>query len=92
MPARESVDVYKRQVLGQAANILGIMFVPSLTKRIGKKKTYFMAMFGATILSVLFYFLPKDFIWGILCLQVLICLLYTSNLFGRNLATGRRRK
>ena len=59
-------------VLGQAANILGIMFVPSLTKRIGKKKTYFMAMVGATILSVLFYFLPKDFIWGILCLQVLI--------------------
>ena len=59
-------------VLGQAANILGIMFVPSLTKRIGKKKTYFVAMVGATILSVLFYFLPKDFIWGILCLQVLI--------------------
>ena len=59
-------------VLGQAANILGIMFVPSLTNRIGKKKTYFMAMVGATILSVLFYFLPKDFIWGILCLQVLI--------------------
>lgn len=58
-------------VLGQAANILGIMFVPSLTKRIGKKKTYFVAMVGATILSVLFYFLPKDFIWGILCLQVL---------------------
>ena len=53
-------------------SILGIMFVPSLTKRIGKKKTYFMAMVGATILSVLFYFLPKDFIWGILCLQVLI--------------------
>ena len=49
-------------VLGQAANILGIMFVPSLTKRIGKKKTYFVAMVGATILSVLFYFLPKDFI------------------------------
>lgn len=45
-------------VLGQAANILGIMFVPSLTKRIGKKKTYFMAMVGATILSV-FILLPS---------------------------------
>ena len=28
-------------VLGQAANILGIMFVPSLTKRIGKKENLF---------------------------------------------------
>lgn len=29
-------------------------------------------MVCATILSVLFYFLPKDFVWGILILQILI--------------------
>lgn len=59
-------------VLGQAANILGIMFVPTLTRTMGKKKTYLTAMVTATVLSICFYFLPKDFIWGILALQVLI--------------------
>lgn len=59
-------------VLGQAANILGIMCVPVLTRWIGKKRTFFMAMITASVLSVIFYFLPKDLIWGILGLQILI--------------------
>lgn len=59
-------------VIGQAANILGIMVMPSLTRLMGKKKTFLSAMLFATVFSVLFYFLPKTFIWGILGLQTLI--------------------
>ncbi|MCD8178342.1 MAG: MFS transporter [Tannerellaceae bacterium] len=59
-------------VLGQAFNIVGIMCVPALTSRLGKKMTFLYAMAGATVLSILFYFLPKDFITGILLMQTLI--------------------
>ena len=56
-------------VLGQAANILGIMLVPTFTRLMGKKYTFLTATVGATIFSILFYFLPKDGIYGILALQ-----------------------
>ena len=59
-------------VLGQAANILGIMLVPTFTRLMGKKYTFLTATVGATIFSILFYFLPKDGIYGILALQILI--------------------
>lgn len=59
-------------VLGQAFNIVGILCVPALTLRLGKKMTFLWAMVGATVLSIAFYFLPKDFIVGILLMQVLI--------------------
>ena len=55
-------------VLGQAANILGIMLVPTFTRLMGKKYTFLTATVGATIFSILFYFLPKDGIYGILAL------------------------
>ncbi|MDR1370605.1 MAG: MFS transporter [Dysgonamonadaceae bacterium] len=59
-------------VLGQAANILGILFVTPVSNRIGKKKTYLTAMILATVFSVLFYTLGKGDIILMMLLQVLI--------------------
>lgn len=59
-------------VLGQIANIVGIVFVTPISKRIGKKITYLSAMVAATLLSISFYFLSPSNIAGILLLQVLI--------------------
>lgn len=59
-------------VLGQAANIVGIMFVSTLSKNIGKKMTYLSAMSFATIFSVMFYFVDRSNIVGIMSLQFAI--------------------
>ena len=59
-------------VLGQAANILGILFVTPVSNKIGKKKTYLFAMVFATVFSVAFYFIDKSNIAMMLVLQVLI--------------------
>ncbi len=59
-------------VLGQAANILGILLVTPVSNRIGKKKTYLYAMILATILSIAFYFIGRENIASMLILQVLI--------------------
>lgn len=59
-------------VLGQAANIVGIFFAIPLSKRIGKKKTYLLAMIFATVLSIMFYFLNRENIVGIMVLQFAI--------------------
>lgn len=59
-------------VLGQAANILGILFVTPVSNRIGKKKTYLFAMLLATVFSIAFYFVGKENIAMMLVLQVLI--------------------
>lgn len=59
-------------VLGQAANILGILFVSPVSNKIGKKKTYLFAMVFATIFSIAFYFVDKSNIAMMLVLQVLI--------------------
>lgn len=59
-------------VLGQAANILGILFVTPVSNKIGKKKTYLFAMVFATVLSIAFYFIDKSNIAMMLVLQVFI--------------------
>lgn len=59
-------------VLGQAANILGILMVTNVANRIGKKKTYLSAMAIAGVLSVIFYFVGYNDIGLIMLLQVLI--------------------
>lgn len=59
-------------VLGQAANILGIILVTPVSNRIGKKMTYLWSMVGASVLSVVFYFLDKSDIGGMLALQFFI--------------------
>lgn len=59
-------------VLGQAANIVGIVFVTPISGKIGKKMTYLLAMVFATIFSVIFYFLDKSSIALMMVMQVLI--------------------
>lgn len=67
---QDTVSLYF--VLGQAFNIVGIVFVTPLANRIGKKSTYLSAMAMATVLSVGFYWLPKDNLPLILAFQCLI--------------------
>ena len=59
-------------VLGQAANIIGVIIATPLANRFGKKKTFFGAMFLASILSVIFYFFGKEDVSLIMSFQVLI--------------------
>ncbi len=58
-------------LVGQAANIIGVVLAPSLSSKFGKHKTYMAAMFIASVLSVIFFFIPNNIVW-ILILQVLI--------------------
>ena len=59
-------------VLGQAANIVGVVLATPLANKFGKKKTFFAAMLSAAVLSIIFYFLTKDNIMMILLLQFFI--------------------
>jgi glycoside/pentoside/hexuronide:cation symporter, GPH family len=59
-------------VLGQAANIIGVIVATPIANKIGKKKTFFGAMTLAAILSVIFYYLGKEDVLLIMVFQVLI--------------------
>lgn len=59
-------------VLGQASNILGILLATPVSNYIGKKKTFLFAMTGATIFSIVFYFINKDSIALMMLFQVII--------------------
>ena len=59
-------------VLGQAANIIGVIAATPIANRIGKKNTFFVAMTMASILSVIFYFFGKEDVMLIMVFQVLI--------------------
>ena len=59
-------------VLGQAANIIGVIIATPLANRFGKKKTFLGAMFLASIFSVIFYFFGKEDVFLIMSFQVLI--------------------
>jgi len=59
-------------VLGQAFNIVGIIFVTPLANRFGKKRTYLYAMVIASVFSVAFYWLNADNIVLIMVVQCLI--------------------
>ncbi len=59
-------------VLGQAANIAGILLVTPVSNRIGKKNTYFGAMAAATVLSAAFWLPGAHDVWAMMLLQVLI--------------------
>lgn len=52
-------------VLGQAANIAGILLVTPVSNRIGKKNTYLGAMAAATVLSAAFWLPGARDIWAI---------------------------
>ena len=59
-------------VLGQAANIVGIILITPISARLGKKRTFFMAMAIAALLSVAFYFMGTNNVLQIMILQFLI--------------------
>lgn len=59
-------------VLGQAANIVGVVLATPLSNKFGKKNTYLTSMLFAAVLSILFYFLNKTDIAMILIFQCLI--------------------
>ncbi len=59
-------------VLGQAANIVGILLTSPVSNKIGKRATFFAAMAIATVFSVLFYFLDYSNIPLILVFQFII--------------------
>lgn len=60
-------------LVGQAANLLGVMAAPSISAKYGKKKTYMVAILSAGILSTFFYFIPNNIVW-ILIFQFVISL------------------
>lgn len=59
-------------VLGQAANIVGVVLAKPVSDRIGKKGTFLSAMLLATIFSIYFYFIDRTNTSLIFVLQFLI--------------------
>jgi GPH family glycoside/pentoside/hexuronide:cation symporter len=59
-------------VLGQAANIVGVVLAKAVSDRIGKKNTFLVAMFLAAIGSVGFYWLNRDQVALVFVLQFLV--------------------
>jgi len=47
-------------LIGQAANLIGVMAAPSLSARYGKKRTYMIAIVLAGLLSMVFYIIPNN--------------------------------
>lgn len=58
--------------LGQAMNMFGVMMAKPVSARIGKRKTFIFAMFGAALLSTVFFHLDKSSTFYIFTLQALI--------------------
>ncbi|MDD3789004.1 MAG: MFS transporter [Petrimonas sp.] len=50
-------------LVGQAANLIGVMAAPSISAKYGKKKTYMLAVLFAGVLSTAFYFIPNNILW-----------------------------
>jgi GPH family glycoside/pentoside/hexuronide:cation symporter len=61
-------------VLGQAANIIGVVLASPVGNKIGKKNTFLSAMSMATILSVIFYWFGKEQLILIFIFQFFISL------------------
>jgi len=59
-------------VVGQAANIIGVILASPVANRIGKKNTYMGAMVIASVFSILFYWLGKDQLILIFSFQLII--------------------
>ena len=58
-------------LVGQAANLIGVMLAPSISAKYGKKRTYMIAILIAGLLSIGFYFIPNNITW-ILAFQFMI--------------------
>ncbi|MDY9917626.1 MAG: MFS transporter [Proteiniphilum sp.] len=87
-------------LVGQAANLLGVILAPSISAKYGKKKTYAIAILVAGMLSTGFYFIPNNIVY-ILILQFftsmfagyvlpLLWSMFADIVDHQELATGRR--
>jgi glycoside/pentoside/hexuronide:cation symporter, GPH family len=61
-------------LLGQAANIIGVLLAKPVSDKVGKKNTFALAMVFASVFSIMFYFIEKSNIGLILIFQALISL------------------
>lgn len=59
-------------ILGQAANIVGVVLAKPISDRVGKKHTFLYSMVSATILSCIFYLFSEENIVLIFSFQFLI--------------------
>ena len=59
-------------VLGQAANIVGVVIAKPISDKIGKRSTFLMAMVLASVFSVFFYWLDKEHTTLIFVFQFII--------------------
>jgi glycoside/pentoside/hexuronide:cation symporter, GPH family len=59
-------------LLGQAANIVGVVLAKPVSDKIGKRKTFLIAMLNAAVLSVIFFWLDRTNLYLILTFQFLI--------------------
>jgi len=59
-------------MVGQAANIIGVIAATPIANKIGKKKTYLFSMIIASVLSIAFYWLNKGQLTLIYTFQFLI--------------------
>jgi GPH family glycoside/pentoside/hexuronide:cation symporter len=87
-------------LVGQAANLIGVMSAPAISRKYGKKRTYMLAMLIAGILSTGFYFIPNSITW-ILIFQFMISIfagyvlpllwsMFADIVDNQELLTGRR--
>ena len=87
-------------LVGQAANLVGVILAPTLSAKYGKKLTYMIAMAIAAGLSTVFFFIPNQLEW-VLLMQVLISLyagyvlpllwsMFADIVDHQELTTGRR--
>lgn len=58
--------------IGQASNILGVIFAAPISNHIGKRNTYMMSMIIAAVLSVIFYWLDRGNLVMIFIFQIII--------------------
>lgn len=59
-------------VIGQAANMLGVILASPIANKLGKKKTYFWAMLFASVFSMVFFWMGRESLVPIFILQFLI--------------------
>ncbi|RAJ02370.1 GPH family glycoside/pentoside/hexuronide:cation symporter [Chitinophaga skermanii] len=59
-------------MVGQGANIIGVIIASPIANKFGKKNTYLSAMLVSSVLSILFYWLGKDQLTLIFTFQLLI--------------------
>ena len=87
-------------LVGQAANLVGVILAPTLSAKYGKKLTYMIAMAIASVLSAVFFFIPNQ-LELVLLMQVLISLcagyvlpllwsMFADIVDHQELTTGRR--